>query len=142
LRRFTNSGIGFPDPSWVINALRSSLGLPLPRPSFNLPDVAPVGRLPRGGVVELSGRGSTYVVDSGPAAGGPTLVLLHSLACTGLLTWYPSLEMLRRFGRVVVLDQRWDRVTKLCLYGTFARAAYDSDYQIGLCPEIFEPGLS
>jgi len=65
LRRFTNSGIGFPDPSWVINALRSSLGLPLPRPSFNLPDVAPVGRLPRGGVVELSGRGSTYVVDSG-----------------------------------------------------------------------------
>ena len=29
-----------------------------------------------------------------------------------------------------------DRVTKLCLYGTFARAAYDSDYEIGLSPEI------
>lgn len=34
-------------------------------------------------------------------------MLLHSLACTGLLTWYPSLEMLREFGRVVVFDQRW-----------------------------------
>jgi 3-oxoadipate enol-lactonase len=29
------------------------------------------------------------------------------VACTGLLTWYPSLKMLRRFGRVVVFDQRW-----------------------------------
>jgi 3-oxoadipate enol-lactonase len=76
-------------------------------PSFTLPEVAPVGRLPRGHVVELSNRGSTYVVDSGPTASGPTFVLLHSLACTGLLTWYPSLEMMRRFGRVVVFDQRW-----------------------------------
>jgi pimeloyl-ACP methyl ester carboxylesterase/class 3 adenylate cyclase len=34
-----------------------------------------------------------------------------------------------------------DRVTKLCLYGTFARAAYDSDYEIGIRPEIVEVGL-
>ena len=34
-----------------------------------------------------------------------------------------------------------DRVTKLCLYGTFARAAYDSDYEIGMRPEIVEVGL-
>jgi class 3 adenylate cyclase len=33
-----------------------------------------------------------------------------------------------------------DRVTKLCLYGTFARVAYDSDYQIGLPPEAREAG--
>ncbi len=58
-------------------------------------------------MVELSNRGSTYVVDSGQTAGGPTFILLHALACTGLLTWYPSLEMMRRFGRVVVFDQRW-----------------------------------
>jgi pimeloyl-ACP methyl ester carboxylesterase len=57
--------------------------------------------------MELPGRGSTYVVDSGPAVGAPTFMLLHSVACTGLLTWYPSLEMLRGFGRVVVFDQRW-----------------------------------
>jgi 3-oxoadipate enol-lactonase len=73
---------------------------------LRLPEVAPVGRVPAGRVVELAGRGSTYVVDTGPAC-GPTFVLLHSVACTGLLTWYPSLELIRRFGRVVVFDQRW-----------------------------------
>lgn len=74
---------------------------------LKVPGVAPVGRLPRGRILKLAGRGSTYVVDSGPAGGGPTFVLLHSVACTGLLTWYPSLEVLRGFGRVVVFDQRW-----------------------------------
>ena len=36
----------------------------------------------------------------------PTYVLLHSVACTGLMTWYPALEEVRKFGRVVVFDQR------------------------------------
>ena len=35
-----------------------------------------------------------------------------------------------------------NRVTKLCLYGTFARASYDSDYQIGLPPEIVEVAVN
>ena len=34
-----------------------------------------------------------------------------------------------------------DRVTKLCLYGTFARAAYAADYEIGMSPAIVEVGL-
>jgi pimeloyl-ACP methyl ester carboxylesterase len=34
-----------------------------------------------------------------------------------------------------------DRVTKLCLYGTFARTSYDSDYQVGMHPEIFAAAL-
>jgi 3-oxoadipate enol-lactonase len=102
----TTSASGFPDPSRVIDALLGPLRLVSTPSSFTLPDVAPVGRLPRGRMVELSDRGSTYVVDSGPTAGGPTFVLLHSVACTGLLTWYPSLAMMRRFGRVVVFDQR------------------------------------
>ena len=34
-----------------------------------------------------------------------------------------------------------DRVTKLCLYGTFARAAYAPDYEIGMSPAIVEEGL-
>ena len=76
---------GFPDPYRVIDAFLGPLRLT--SPSFTLPEVAPVGRLPRGRMVELAGRGSTYVVDSGPAASGPTFVLLHSLACTGLLSW-------------------------------------------------------
>jgi 3-oxoadipate enol-lactonase len=33
-------------------------------------------------------------------------VLLHSLGCTGLMTWYPALDTVREFGRVVVFDRR------------------------------------
>ncbi|MCT7662075.1 alpha/beta fold hydrolase [Mycobacterium deserti] len=70
-----------------------------------VPAVASAAKIPQGSVVDLPGRGSTYVFDSGPAD-GPTYVLLHSLACTGLMTWYPALDTVRRFGRVVVFDQR------------------------------------
>ena len=72
-----------------------------------MPGLAPVGQLPTGRIVELPGRGSTYVVDSGPVPGAPTFVLLHGAAATGLMMWYPALEMMRGFGRVVVFDQRW-----------------------------------
>lgn len=69
----------------------------------------PVPDLPEGRLVELPGRGRTFVIDTGPApASQPAeLVLLHALACTGLLTWYPSLDALRRRYRVVIFDQRW-----------------------------------
>jgi pimeloyl-ACP methyl ester carboxylesterase len=74
--------------------------------------VAPVGTLPHGQLVTLPGRGTTYVVDTGEPthadpATAPTLILLHALACTGLLTWYPYLPRLRRHYRVVIFDQRW-----------------------------------
>jgi 3-oxoadipate enol-lactonase len=84
---------------------RRLFGLPFVLP--RLPVVAPVGRLPTGRIVELPGRGRTYVVDSGPVADAPTFMLLHGLGCTGLMMWYPTLEMMRGFGRVVVFDQRW-----------------------------------
>lgn len=45
------------------------------------------------------------MIDSGPGD-GPTYVLLHSVACTGLMTWYPALAQVAEFGRVVVFDQR------------------------------------
>jgi diacylglycerol O-acyltransferase len=61
--------------------------------------------VPPGQIVDLPGRGSTYVIDSGPQD-APAYVLLHSLACTGLMTWYPALDVVRQFGRVVVFDQR------------------------------------
>ncbi|GAA4477032.1 hypothetical protein GCM10023094_18380 [Rhodococcus olei] len=71
--------------------------------------IAPVGALPPGRDVELPGRGSTHVIDSGPATatGRPTLILLHALACTGALTWYPVIDTLAAKGRVVTFDQRW-----------------------------------
>ncbi|WP_072844235.1 alpha/beta fold hydrolase [Rhodococcus tukisamuensis] len=62
-------------------------------------------------MVDLPGRGSTYVTDTGAPGGGaspkPTLVLLHALACTGALTWYPAIPRLAERYRVVTLDQRW-----------------------------------
>jgi 3-oxoadipate enol-lactonase len=68
----------------------------------------PFARIPRGRMVELPGRGSTYVTDTaGPSPDSPTIVLLHALGCTGLLTWFPAIEPLSRRFRVVTLDLRW-----------------------------------
>jgi pimeloyl-ACP methyl ester carboxylesterase len=66
-----------------------------------------VEQVPEGRVVELPGRGSTFVVDVPGPEGAPTLVLLHALGCTGYLSWHPVLATLSEQYRVVVLDQRW-----------------------------------
>ncbi|MET8996902.1 alpha/beta fold hydrolase [Amycolatopsis sp. NPDC004169] len=68
--------------------------------------VPPTAGVPEPAPVELPGRGRTVVTDVGPRD-APALVLLHSVACTGLLTWYPALAALARRHRVVVFDQRW-----------------------------------
>lgn len=78
--------------------------LSVPRPP-SLPALASVAGVPDGRLVELPGRGTTYAVDSG-SGDGPTFLLLHSVACTGVMTWYPALAELARLGRVVVFDQR------------------------------------
>ena len=68
----------------------------------------PYARIPAGRMVELPGRGSTYVTDTpGPAPDSPTIVLLHALGCTGLLTWFAAIGPLSRRYRVVTLDLRW-----------------------------------
>lgn len=68
----------------------------------------PFAQIPVGEMVELPGRGTTYVTDTpGPDPSSPTLVLLHALGCTGLLTWFPAIAPLSRRFRVVTLDQRW-----------------------------------
>lgn len=69
-----------------------------------LPDVL----IPPGRMVELPGRGSTWVSDTpGPSPDAPSIVLLHAVGCTGLLTWFPVIEPLSQRFRVVTLDQRW-----------------------------------
>ncbi|AUH68580.1 MULTISPECIES: alpha/beta fold hydrolase [Gordonia] len=74
---------------------------------------APRVRLPRvdipaGRLIELPGRGSTYVTDTaGPTADAPAIVLLHALTTTGLLTWFPSIPELSKRFRVITLDLRW-----------------------------------
>ena len=69
----------------------------------------PWAPVPEGRMVELPGRGgATYVTDTpGPDPHAPTVVLLHALGCTGLLTWFPAIRPLSRRFRVVTLDQRW-----------------------------------
>ncbi|MEV6772353.1 alpha/beta hydrolase [Nocardia sp. NPDC051030] len=64
--------------------------------------------VPQGQMMELPGRGRTYVVDlKGPAADSPTILLLHGAATTAMLNWFPSLKELNERYRVVLFDQRW-----------------------------------
>src|SRR6476661_2771628 len=64
--------------------------------------------IPEGRMVELPGRGETYVTDTpGPHPDSPTVLLLHAVGCTGLLTWFPSIGALAERFRVVTMDQRW-----------------------------------
>lgn len=65
------------------------------------------GRLHAGTMVELDGRGSTYVIDIPGPPDAPTIVLLHALGCTSHLSWYPSLGPLSEHFRVIAFDQRW-----------------------------------
>src|SRR3954452_25218754 len=59
-------------------------------------------------MVDLAGRGSAFVTDTpGPHPDSPTVVLLHAVGCTGLLTWFPSIGPLSRRYRVITMDQRW-----------------------------------
>jgi 3-oxoadipate enol-lactonase len=77
---------------------RSYIRQAVPLPSIDLP---------QGEVIDLPGRGSTYVTDTPGPSGAPTLLLLHAVGCTGLLTWFPAIPELARRFRVVTLDQRW-----------------------------------
>jgi 3-oxoadipate enol-lactonase len=63
--------------------------------------------LPPGQLVDLPGRGTTCVIDRPGPPGAPTLILLHALATTAALSWYPSLDALGKHYRVITFDQRW-----------------------------------
>ncbi|MFI9403685.1 alpha/beta fold hydrolase [Nocardia sp. NPDC052316] len=69
-----------------------------------VPDIAEV---PGGRLVELPGRGRTYVVDIAGPEGAPALVLLHGTGCTAYLNWFPALAALAERYRVILFDQRW-----------------------------------
>jgi 3-oxoadipate enol-lactonase len=61
-----------------------------------------------GAVLDLAGRGRTRVIDlPGPTPDAPTLILLHALATTAALSWYPSMPALAQHYRVIAFDQRW-----------------------------------
>ncbi|MCM6772158.1 alpha/beta hydrolase [Nocardia sp. CDC159] len=69
--------------------------------------VSRLREVPAGTIVELPGRGRTYLVDIPGPPGAPTLILLHGVVTTAMLNWFPALEELARHYRVVLYDQRW-----------------------------------
>jgi 3-oxoadipate enol-lactonase len=87
--------------AWVVRqAASAGARRLLPQPAFD--------RIPAGRMVELPGRGSTFVIDvPGPSPTAPTVVLLHALGCTAYLSWAMAIGELSRTYRVVTLDQRW-----------------------------------
>ncbi len=65
-------------------------------------------RLLEGRMIELPGRGRTFVIDvPGPTPDAPTVVLLHALGCTAHLAWATALTELSATHRVIAFDQRW-----------------------------------
>jgi pimeloyl-ACP methyl ester carboxylesterase len=60
-----------------------------------------------GVALELEGRGRTCVIDLPGPPGAPTIILVHALATTAALSWYPSMHALAEHYRVIAFDQRW-----------------------------------
>lgn len=84
------------------------VALRLPRQHVQRAVAIPDFEVPEGRWIELPRRGRTWLCDiPGPTPDAPTLVLLHAVGCTGLLTWFPVIEELRQRYRVVLFDQRW-----------------------------------
>jgi len=65
----------------------------------------PQAALPEGRWLDLPGRGRTWLTDAGPPE-APTIVLLHAVGCTGVLTWFPVIAALAGPYRLVAFDQR------------------------------------
>ena len=67
----------------------------------------PEVEIPRGRWVEVPRRGRTWLTELPGPPGAPTIVLLHAVGCTGMLTWFPVVHELAKRYHVVVFDQRW-----------------------------------
>ena len=67
--------------------------------------VAPPSMVPAGRFVELPGRGTTFIRETGPV-GAPPVVLLHGLSATGGLNWMWCFEPLATRYRVIAIDHR------------------------------------
>ncbi|MET0998070.1 MAG: alpha/beta fold hydrolase [Marmoricola sp.] len=67
----------------------------------------PQVEIPAGRWLELPRRGRTWVTELPGPVGAPSIVLLHAVGCTGMLTWFPTVHELAKRFHVVVFDQRW-----------------------------------
>jgi 3-oxoadipate enol-lactonase len=62
--------------------------------------------LPRGRMLELPGRGATFVREMNGPVGAPVVMLLHGWSATADLNWHPSYAPLARHFRVIAIDHR------------------------------------
>lgn len=62
--------------------------------------------LPPGRILDLEGRGTTFVRELSGPPGAPTLLLLHGWTATSDLTWFMCYEALGARYRVIALDHR------------------------------------
>jgi pimeloyl-ACP methyl ester carboxylesterase len=62
--------------------------------------------LPPGRVVELPGRGTTFVHEARGRPGAPTVMLLHGVGATAALNWFTSFRALEDTYHVLALDHR------------------------------------
>ena len=86
---------------------RSLPGAPSLTPP-RLKSVVPQVTVPEGRWLDLPLRGRTWLTDlPGPTPDAQSVILLHAVGCTGLLTWFPVLEELNKQFRVITFDQRW-----------------------------------
>jgi pimeloyl-ACP methyl ester carboxylesterase len=80
--------------------------------------------LPAPRLLELPGRGRTCVLDVPGPDGAPTIILLHALATTAALSWYPTVGALAEHYRVIAFDQRWH-----------GRGITSEDFRLGDCAD-------
>jgi 3-oxoadipate enol-lactonase len=62
--------------------------------------------LPAGRAIELPGRGTTFVREVEGPPGAPVVILLHGLAATASLNWFPVFRPLGSEYRVIAPDHR------------------------------------
>ena len=66
----------------------------------------PPSPLPPGRLLDLPGRGTTFIREVAGPAGAPTLLLLHGWLATSALNWHACFAPLGRHFHVVAIDQR------------------------------------
>lgn len=87
-----------------MSAIEPALDPPNPDPEATAPFATP--GLPQGRVIELPGRGTTFVREVAGPPGAPTLVLLHGWTANSALNWFPVYQPLGEHFRVIALDHR------------------------------------
>jgi 3-oxoadipate enol-lactonase len=62
--------------------------------------------VPRGQLIELPGRGTTFAIDLAGPPGAPTFFLIHGLVASTYLNWFPAFSALAARYRVIAMDLR------------------------------------